>query len=151
MFKILHATLCEFECKTSSACVCFWVFASFSCPFCYAFLVLEVKGKVIKQYNIIFFTFFRLPKLYIKQLTTNSKTLVILKNLLKNIMIFKKCIFLIQVLYAVGARKVLESASSKSLTKQKDIQCTLPSCTQTKQGRHGMSKAQTQSRILWQL
>ena len=70
MFKILHATLCEFECKTSSACVCFWVFASFSCPFCYAFLVLEVKGKVIKQYNIIFFTFFRLSKLYIKQLTT---------------------------------------------------------------------------------
>ena len=55
-----------------SACVCFWVFASFSCPFCYAFLVLEVKGKVIKQYSIIIFAFFRLPKLYIKQLTTVS-------------------------------------------------------------------------------
>ena len=103
-----------------SACVGFWVFASFSCPFRYAFLVLEVKGKVIKQYTIILFAFFRLPNIYIKQLGTfssNSKALVILMNLLKNIMIFKKCIFLIQVLYAVGARKVLESASSKSLTK----------------------------------
>ena len=55
-----------------SACVCFWGFASFSCPFCYAFLVLEVKGKVIKQYNIIFFAFFRLPMLYFKQLRTFS-------------------------------------------------------------------------------
>ena len=58
-----------------SACVCFWGFASFSCPFCYAFLVLEVKGKVIKQYSIIFFAFFRLPKLYIKQLTTNLENI----------------------------------------------------------------------------
>ena len=58
-----------------SACVCFWVFASFSCPFCYAFLVLEVKGKVIKQYSIIIFAFFRLPKLYIKQLTTNFENI----------------------------------------------------------------------------